>query len=137
MNSELFYNKLVNSGVNISLEELNEIISNINIEDIKESLKKSYRLELWDKKTPINGVDAETILKSKPYTIGSVYLIYIDDKLVYLQDHNPNESGYVKMTKVQAQTIGEQFIDKRIENELNVILYDRILNEINKKEVIK
>lgn len=137
MNSELFYNKLVNSGVNISLEELNEIISNINIEDIKESLKKSYRLELWDKKTPINGVDAETILKSKPYTIGSVYLIYIDDKLVYLQDHNPNESGYVKMTKAQAQTIGEQFIDKRIENELNVILYDRILNEINKKEVIK
>ena len=137
MNSELFYNKLVNSGVNISLEELNEIIANINIEDIKESLKKSYRLELWDKKTPINGVDAETILKSKPYTIGSVYLIYIDDKLVYLQDHNPNESGYVKMTKVQAQTIGEQFIDKRIENELNVVLYDRILNEINKKEVIK
>lgn len=137
MNSELFYNKLVNSGVNISLEELNEIISSINIEDIKESLKKSYRLELWDKKTPINGIDAETILKSKPYTIGSVYLIYINDKLVYLQDHNPNESGYVKMTKAQAQTIGEQFIDKRIENELNVILYDRILNEINKKEVIK
>lgn len=137
MNSELFYNKLVNSGVNISLEELNEIISNINIEDIKESLKKSYRLELWDKKTSINGIDAETILKSKPYTIGSVYLIYINDKLVYLQDHNPNESGYVKMTKAQAQTIGEQFIDKRIENELNVFLYDRILNEINKKEVIK
>ena len=137
MNSELFYNKLVNSGVNISLEKLNEIISNINIEDIKKNLTKSYRLELWDKKTPINGVDAEAILKSKSYTIGSVYLIYIDDKLVYLQDHNPNENGYVKMTKVQAQTLGEQFIEKKIEDELNIILYDKILNEINKKEVGK
>lgn len=137
MNSELFYNKLVNSGVNISLEELNEIISKIDINSIKEDLSKSYRLEIWDKKSPINGVKAEVVLKSKSYTIGSVYLIYINDKLVYLQDHNPNESGYVKMTKVQAETLGEQFIEKKIEDELNIILYDKILNEINKKEVGK
>ena len=39
MNSELFYNKLVNSGVNISLEELNEIISKIDIESIKEAIE--------------------------------------------------------------------------------------------------
>lgn len=137
MNSELFYNKLVNSGVNISLEELNEIISKIDIESIKEDLSKSYRLEIWDKKSPINGIKAETVLKSKSYTIGNVYLIYINDKLVYLQDHNPNESGYVKMTKAQAETLGKQFIEKKIEDELNIILYDKILNEINKKEVGK
>ena len=77
------------------------------------------------------------MLKSKSYTIGNVYLIYINDKLVYLQDHNPNESGYVKMTKVQAETLGRQFIEKKIEDELNIILYDKILNEINKKEVDK
>ena len=82
MNSELFYNKLVNSGVNISLEELNEIISKIDIESIKEDLSKSYRLEIWDKKSPINGIKAETVLKSKSYTIGNVYLIYINDKQV-------------------------------------------------------
>ena len=41
------------------------------------------------------------------------------------------------MTKVQAQTLGEQFIEKKIEDELNIILYDKILNEINKKEVGK
>lgn len=137
MNSELFYNKLVNNGVNISLEEINEIISKIDIDNIKEDLKKSYKLEIWDKKSPINGVEAETVLKSKPYEIGSVYLIYVNDKLVYLQDHNPNEGGYVKMTKNQAKTIGEQFIERRVGEELNILLYDRILNEINKKEVGK
>lgn len=137
MDSELFYNKLVNNGVNISLEETNEIISKIDIDNIKEDLKKSYKLEIWDKKSPINGVEAEIVLKSKPYEIGSVYLIYVNDKLVYLQDHNPNESGYVKMTKAQAETLGKQFIEKKIEDELNIILYDKILNEINKKEVGK
>lgn len=137
MDSELFYNKLVNNGVNISLEEINEIISKIDIDNIKEDLKKSYKLEIWDKKSPINGVEAEIVLKSKPYEIGSVYLIYVNDKLVYLQDHNPNESGYVKMTKAQAETLGKQFIEKKIEDELNIILYDKILNEINKKEVGK
>lgn len=137
MNSELFYNKLVNNGVNISLEEINEIISKIDIDDIKEDLKKSYKLEIWDKKSPINGVEAETVLKSKPYEIGSVYLIYVNDKLVYLQDHNPNEGGYIKMTKTQAKTIGEQFIERRVGEELNILLYDKILNEINKKEVGK
>lgn len=137
MDSGLFYNKLVNNGVNISLEEINEIISKIDIDNIKEDLKKSYKLEIWDKKSPINGVEAEIVLKSKPYEIGSVYLIYVNDKLVYLQDHNPNESGYVKMTKAQAETLGKQFIEKKIEDELNIILYDKILNEINKKEVGK
>ena len=137
MDSELFYNKLVNNGVNISLEEINEIISKIDIDNIKEDLKKSYKLEIWDKKSPINGVEAEIVLKSKPYEIGSVYLIYVNDKLVYLQDHNPNENGYVKMTKAQAETLGKQFIEKKIEDELNIILYDKILNEINKKEVGK
>ena len=137
MDSELFYNKLVNNGVNISLEEINEIISKIDIDNIKEDLKKSYKLEIWDKKSPINGVEAEIVLKSKPYEIGSVYLIYVNDKLVYLQDHNPNESGYVKMIKAQAETLGKQFIEKKIEDELNIILYDKILNEINKKEVGK
>ena len=137
MNSELFYNKLVNNGVNISLEKINEIISKIDIDNIKEDLKKSYKLEIWDKKSPINGVEAEIVLKSKPYEIGSVYLIYVNDKLVHLQDHNPNERGYVKMTKNQAKTIGEQFIERRVGEELNILLYDKILNEINKKEVGK
>lgn len=137
MDSELFYNKLVNNGVNISLEEINEIISKIDIDNIKEDLKKSYKLEIWDKKSPINGVEAEIVLKSKPYEIGSVYLIYVNGELVYLQDHNPNESGYVKMTKAQARTLGEQFIEKKIGDELNIILYDKILKEINKKEVGK
>lgn len=137
MDSELFYNKLVNNGVNISLEEINEIISKIDIDNIKEDLKKSYKLEIWDKKSPINGVEAEIVLKSKPYEIGSVYLIYVNDKLVYLQDHKPNERGYVKMTKNQAKTIGEQFIERRVGEELNILLYDKILNEINKKEVGK
>lgn len=137
MDSELFYNKLVNNGVNISLEEINEIISKIDIDNIKEDLKKSYKLEIWDKKSPINGVEAEIVLKSKPYEIGSAYLIYVNDKLVYLQDHNPNERGYVKMTKNQAKTIGEQFIERKVGEELNILLYDKILNEINKKEVGK
>ena len=95
--------------------------------------EKRFSYEIWDKKTFINGIDPKEILKSRNYTIDKAYLIYIDGKLVYFQDHNPNETGYVKMNKTQATKIAENFIDEKIEETVDNIIINYVLETILSK----
>ena len=81
----------------------------------------------------INGISAKDIIKSKTYTIDKAYLIYIDENIVYFQDHNPNESGYVKMNKTQATKIAEDFINNKIEENVDNIIAEKVIKEILSK----
>lgn len=118
---------------NISLEEIDQMIKEQNREDILNTEKKRFRYEIWDKKMAINGVDAKEIIKSRDYTIGQAYIIYVDGNILYFQDHNPNEEGYVKMTKTQAKEIAEDFIQKTIELSTDNIITTRVIEKILSK----
>lgn len=131
---ELIYEKICKSKPGVTFEEISNIIDTLNINEIEQELKKRYVLEIWDKKSPINGIDAETILKSRKYNVNSAYLIYIDNKIVFFQDHNPEKEGYIEMTKKEAKKIGENFIDKKIEENLIMNIYDKVFNIINRRE---
>ena len=118
---------------NVSLEEIDQMIKEQNREDILNTEKKRFRYEIWDKKMAINGVDAKEIIKSRDYTIGQAYIIYVDGNILYFQDHNPNEKGYVKMTKTQAKEIAEDFIQKTIELSTDNIITTRVIEKILSK----
>ena len=118
---------------NVSLEEIDQMIKEQNREDILNTEKKRFRYEIWDKKMAINGVDAKEIIKSRDYTIGQAYIIYVDGNILYFQDHNPNEEGYVKMTKTQAKEIAEDFIQKTIELSTDNIITTRVIEKILSK----
>jgi hypothetical protein len=118
---------------NVSLEEIDQMIKEQNREDILNTEKKRFRYEIWDKKMAINGVDAKEIIKSRDYTIGQAYIIYVDGNILYFQDHNPNEEGYVKMTKAQAKEIAEDFIQKTIELSTDNIITTRVIEKILSK----
>ncbi len=120
-------------GVQSSLEEINSLIESQDRESIKQSQEKRFRYEIWDKKMAINGISAKDIIKSRKYTIDKAYLIYIDENIVYFQDHNPNESGYVKMNKTQATKIAEDFIDNKIEENVDNIIAEKVIKEILSK----
>lgn len=122
-----------NKGVQSSLEEVNSLIESQDRESIKQSQEKRFRYEIWDKKMAINGISAKDIIKSRKYTIDKAYLIYIDENIVYFQDHNPNESGYVKMNKTQATKIAEDFIDNKIEENVDNIIAEKVIKEILSK----
>lgn len=117
----------------VSLEEIDQMIKEQNREDILNTEKKRFRYEIWDKKMAINGVDAKEIIKSRDYTIGQAYIIYVDGNILYFQDHNPNEEGYVKMTKAQAKEIAEDFIQKTIELSTDNIITTRVIEKILSK----
>lgn len=96
--------------------------------EIINSIKDRYNYEIWDNKTPINGVKAEDIINSRNYKIGKAYLIYIDGDLVFFQDHNPEKSGYEKMTKVEAEKFAKKKINELIENCVDSIILNKIIN---------
>jgi hypothetical protein len=133
INKENILEYVENKGVKSSLEEINSLIESQNRESIKQSQEKRFRYEIWDKKMAINGISAKDIIKSKKYTIDKAYLIYIDENIVYFQDHNPNESGYVKMNKTQATKIAEDFINNKIEENVDNIIAEKVIKEILSK----
>lgn len=133
INKEELLKYIQNQGKNVSIEEIEKLINEKNRDEIRTTQEKRFGYEIWDKKTFINGIDPKEILKSRNYTIDKAYLIYIDGKLVYFQDHNPNESGYVKMNKTQATKIAEDFIDKKIEETVDNIIISYVLDTILSK----
>ncbi len=134
INKEEILKHIISLGKTTSLEEIEELINQQDRESIAQTQKDRFKYEIWDKKSNINGVTAKQIIKSRNYEIDKAYMIYIDEVLVYFQDHNPNESGYVKMTKTQASKIAEDFINQKIEENTDNIIVDKVIETILSKE---
>lgn len=121
------------NGNKFSIKDIEEIIAKINEDDLKKAQEERFKYEIWDKKTAINGIDAKQIIKSRNYTIGQAYLIYIDGKLIYFQDHNPHKEGYEKMSKAEAEKIAKAFIQEKIEENIDNIIVNKIINDLLKQ----
>lgn len=124
---------VLKQGGNTSINEINGVISVINREAIKEVQAKRFRYEIWDKKKYINGISPKEIIKNRNYSIDKAFLVYIDNILVYFQDHKPNENGYIKINKAEATKIAEDFMNKKIEENVDNIIVEKVINEILSK----
>lgn len=113
-----------------SVSEINKLINEQDRESILKVQTDRMRYEIWDKKSPINGITAKEIIKSRNYKIDKAYLIYIDNNLIYFQDHNPNESGYVKMNKKEAKKLAIDFINKKSEEMTDNIIVGKVIETI-------
>lgn len=113
-----------------SISEINKLINEQDRESILKVQIDRMRYEIWDKKSPINGITAKEIIKSRNYKIDKAYLIYIDNNLIYFQDHNPNESGYVKMNKKEAEKLAIDFINKKSEEMTDNIIVGKVIETI-------
>lgn len=134
INSKEVLEYITDKKTESSIKEIETLISKQDRDSIKKTQEKRFRYEIWDKKSNINGISAKDIIKSRNYTIGQAYLIYIDDKLIYFQDHNPNENGYVKMTKKEATELAKSFVDKKIEESTDNIIIDKVIKTILSKK---
>ena len=131
INSEQVLKYLQSKGYEVDIKTIDKLISRFNRDSVTETQAKRFRYEIWDKKSPINNISAEDIINSRNYKIVSAYLIYIDEQLVYFQDHNPNEEGYVSMTKKEAEQIAQDFIKEKIEECVDGIIINYILQQVS------
>lgn len=136
INTEQILKYLKSQGKETTANEVEKIISAYDRDNLAKIQKARLRYEIWDKKSPINGVPADKIIKSRGYSISNAYMIFIDDNLVYFQDHNPNKTGYEKMTKKEAEKLAVDFIDKKVEENVDHIIISYVINKIllNTKE---
>ena len=131
VDSERILKYLKSKGYGIDIKTIDKLISKFDIDSISETQAKRFRYEIWDKKSPINNVPAEDIINSRNYKIVNAYLIYVDEQLVYFQDHNPNEEGYVSMTKKEAEQIAQDFIKEKIGECVDNIIVNYILQQVS------
>lgn len=130
INTEQVLKYLKSQGKDTTANEIDKIISEYDRDNLVKVQKARMRYEIWDKKSSINGVSADKIIKSRGYSISNAYMIYVDDNLVYFQDHNPNKTGYEKMTKKEAEKLAVDFIDKKVEENADHIMISHIINKI-------
>lgn len=130
-NSILQY--IIKQGKQSSIFEINNLISNIDRTPIEKAQEKRFRYEIWDKKKYINGISPKEIIRSRTYKIDKAFLVYMDNSLVYFQDHKPNEKGYVKIDKNEASSIAEDFIKERIKENVDNIIVEKVINKILSK----
>lgn len=106
------WQRLNDMGVSKSLSEIETVLNTIDQQAILDNIVQTrFRVEVWDKQSPINGVPAEKILSRGDIPEGGeVYLIYIDNKLQYLQPHDPFQAGLVPMTSENVMNIAQQHV---------------------------
>ena len=131
IDSERILKYLQSKGYNTSIDEIDKLVSKFDRQKISEVQEKRFRYEIWDKETPINQIPAKDIIKSRNYKIVGAYLIYIDEQLIYFQDHNPNKEGYVSMTKKEAEQIAQDFINKKVEESIDGIIVNYVIQQLS------
>ncbi|MCT4543306.1 MAG: hypothetical protein N4A63_07175 [Vallitalea sp.] len=106
--------------------ELIQHFNSVNQEELKTELKTHFRGSIYDKITPINGIDSKTILDGLSND-AQVYLIYIDNSLVYLQKHDPFQIGNVEMTNETIQDV----INKHITSLVDDRLMEKVIEKVD------
>jgi hypothetical protein len=109
--------------------ELNSALASVDQDAIINEEDAEYTTEIWDRKSPINGVGALDVLKRRsdiPAT-GKVYLVKDSSgRVIYFQPHDPTLEGIVAMTDANVQ---ERADDAR-QAHANAIASQRIVRAV-------
>lgn len=89
----------------------------------------NYRIEIWDKISAINGIEASKILGDMK-CISEVYMIFVKDKLMFFQTHDPEQMGFVGMSIESANAIANKIVADLIEREIDGKVHDKILRSL-------
>jgi hypothetical protein len=120
-------------GASVTLADVDAALTKRDIAArVAQRKAQRYRVEIWDKKSPINGVPAEQILASRADIPegGEVYLVYVDGKLTYFQPHPPGEGGLRPMTRDEALQIADAQITEMATAEVEAEIAEEVLAEL-------
>lgn len=126
LNALLVLKEAKDLGADKNLIDVNILLDNYDYPALRETERGNYRVELYNKTSDINGISASKIMQDVPEG-GEVYLIYVQDKLVYLQKHDPEQIGFVAMTAERATAAANTIIDNLVEQVIDTQIYYEVL----------
>jgi hypothetical protein len=93
--------------------ELTAALAAVDIAALYEAERATWTVQVWDRSSPINGVDAATILAARDDIPdkGDVYLLYRDGALSYFQPHLPGAAGLESISVGSGATVGAEHAD--------------------------
>lgn len=119
-------------GIHAPLPNVRSFLASVDREALKNELRARYRIEVWDRKSPINGVPAESILATRRDIPpgGLAYLIVRDGRVLYFQPHDPFEPGLVKLTEANVQEVAGRHVEAIVEQEADQAIIQRGLEQL-------
>lgn len=104
-------------GANRTLADVEAVLAQIDIEGLQAQERARYRVDVWDKQSPLNGIAPDRILERIPPECrhGAVYLIYVDGNLTLIQPHDPDQAGFVPMDEATALAKANAVVDRLVE----------------------
>jgi len=125
------WQRLNDMGVSKTLTEVETALSEVDTESIFNTERAKYKIEVWDKVSPINGISASKILERTDIPEGGeIYLIYINNQLVYLQPHDPFQAGLVPLTSENVLDIANRHIDQLAWQAANEKIFETVLEKL-------
>lgn len=118
-------------GVNKTLAEIDAALAQVDQQAIFNQERSRFRVEVWDKVTPINGIPAEKILAREDVPDdGEIYLLYVDGVLRFLQPHNPFQAGIVPMTAENVMQVANQHVDQLAWQAADEKIFEMVLEKL-------
>ena len=114
---------------------IDDIITETDIDTEIDTISALYEYELWDKTSQINGVEANIVLKTKPFTNdgwdGICYLIKSDDKVIYFQptDYELDGWGEIETEERALELANAQILSIATSKTVDVVL-ENLLAEV-------
>lgn len=125
------WQRLNRIGVNKTLTEIDAALAQVDQQAIFDQERSRFRIEIWDKVTPINGVPAEKIIAREDVPDdGEIYLLYVDGQLRYLQPHDPFQAGIVPMTKENVLEIANRHVDQLAWQVADEKIFEAVLEKL-------
>lgn len=89
--------RFANQGITFTPEVLDAVLLNIPTDAFAAAAANRVRWEWWDGVTPVNGVPAD-VVRAQFAIPDLAFLVYVDDRLVYFQPHDPTVDGLVPLS---------------------------------------
>lgn len=87
-----------------------------DFDSVYEEHRQSVGWELWDKRSPINDVPAETVLSRPEYASAeSIYLLRINGRVTFFQPHLPYAEGSQTMDAEAAEWVAAVHAEELVE----------------------
>jgi hypothetical protein len=118
-------------GINKPISDIEAVLQQIDQQTVFNQERSRFKVEVWDKVTPINGIPAEKIIAREDVPgDGEIYLLYVDSQLRYLQPHDPFQAGIVPMTKENVMQIASQHVDQLAWQAADEKIFEMVLEKL-------
>ena len=101
---------------------------------LTDSWRSRINVEIWDGESNINLASADYIKESNPWA-DVIYMLLIDQEVVFMQTHNPEQEGWVPITGSTVDLISSKHADDVAKHYAESQIFDEVLTKLGLAEV--